>query len=902
MKEARPPRLARMLLAVMLPERYRDQVQGDLSEGFLFRRACHGRRRAHLWYWRQLISTDLFHLRREARLHGSRLPPRQKDRTMIFDGIRADVRFALRGLRKNPLFSFTVLATLALGIGVTTAIFTAVNAVLLRPLPYPDADELVMVFRTVPRLGLARSVVSYPDFDDWRVQVTSLDEMAAYGYSETTYFGDDGAEQWTGYRVTGDLLPMLGVEPVLGRSFTDAEDRPGADPVVVLSHGLWQSRFGADPGVLGTALRFDGGDRTVVGVMPAGFAFPGPQTAYWIPLQGDLSRMERDTNFLQVIGRLAPGVAVAEAQGEIEALAAAIDSSSPAGNRDYGVFVEPRHAFVVRGVRQALLIFAGAVGLVLIIACVNVANLMLVRAATRRREIAVRAALGAGRGRLLRLLLTESTLLALLGAVIGVGVAQLLLRLMLAVESGQVARAADISLDPAALGFSLVLSVMCGIVFGAVPAWAGGTTTLGDGLKLSGHGIGLSRAARRLQHAFVTLQVALALVLLVGAALLVNSFVRLTSVDLGFEPRGVIAGRVAMPDRPRPDMRSMSEDQMMALARDWVGTRDEFVRSLLEGASALPGVEAVGASYALPLGRGSFSRTMVPEGAEWAENEAPTIGGNIVFGDYFATLGIPLLGGRMFTADDRIESPPVMLVNETLASRFWPDEDPLGKRVHIGGPDRPAVTVVGLVGDVRSGSMDAEPEPRYYRALEQVSWPDAMFVAMRSAGTAEEAAAGLRRIVTRLDARLPLTDVTTAAGLIESSVAAPRFRTLVLAIFGALATALALVGIYGVVSFVVGDRRREIGVRMAVGADGDSLVRMVLVRELVPAVAGVVLGVAGALAASRFLAGLLYGLAPHDPLTYAGVVTMMIAVVAAACYVPARRAARVPPVEVLRAE
>lgn len=904
MNNPRPPRLAARLLVLLLPAPHRDQILGDLREGFALRVARDGRLRPRLWYWRQLLSTDLLLLHREARTTAPRPAPRRKNVTMIFDGITTDLAYALRGLRKTPLFTITTLTTLALGIGLSTAIFTAVNAVLLRPLPYPDGDELVMVFRTVPRFEMARSVASYPDFVDWRERVSTLDDIAAYGYAEATWLGDDGAEKWTGRRVTRNLLALLGAEPAHGRGFTEAEDRAGGPAAIILSHGVWQTRFGADPAILGTSLRFDDETRTVVGVMPAGFAFPGPETSFWLPLRGDVARMERDTNFLQVIGRLADGSTVADAQREIETLAATIDAEVPGANDGYGIFVETRRDFVVRGARQALWVFAGAVALVFLIACSNVANLMLVRATARGGEMSLRVALGAGRGRLFRLLLTESALIAAVGGALGVGTAWLLLRLALVLAEGQLPRSGDIRLDAGALGFSLVLSAGCALVFGAAPAWSRLRTPTRAGAGVSGTAGGSSRGRRAAQHALVALQVALALILVLSAALLMNSFVRLTSIDPGFDPRGVVAGRVALPDDapPEMDMDDMTATEMATAMRNRVEARDGFVRELLQQAGASPSVEAIGVSYGLPLGPSSFSRTMIPAGAEATEEESPAIPGNIVGGDYFDAMGMRLLAGRAFDNTDRFDAPPVMLVNETLAATFWPGESPLGQRVRIGGPDNPWVTVVGVVADVRDASLAADPQPRYYRSLAQVAWPDALFVVVRSGADTEETVASLRAAVARLDARLPLTDVTTTAGLVDSALAAPRLRTALLTLFGALATALALIGTYGTVSHVVADRRHELGVRLAIGARGSDLIGQVLAREMRPVLIGVVMGLTGTTLAARLLAGFLFGVGPFHPGTYVAAATAMVIVLGIACYVPARRAATVPPNEALRAQ
>jgi predicted permease len=892
-----PPRLARWLVLLVVPAEVAAQIDGDLREGFRFRLERDGVLRARLWYWRQLCSLDVVRLRREFRR-------RVEHRTQVLREARAsrhlgqDLRYAVRTLRRNPGFALVVLATLALGIGATTAIFTAVNSVLFRPLPYPDSHRLVMVFRTIPRLGFTRSTVSYPDFADWRAQTEHFEALGAYAYTTATYLGDEGAEQWIGYRVTSDLLRLLEVPPAIGRTFTASDDRPGAEPVILLSHGVWQSRFGGDAGIVGRRISLNDERHLVIGVMPPSFAFPSRTAAFWVPLRGDAERMERDTNFLSVIGRMAPGVRIAEVRSEMDALATRIDATAPAANQGYGIYVESRHAFVVRNARTALVVFFGAVGLVLVIACINVANLMLARGTTRRREMAVRTALGAGRRRLVRQLLVESAVLAAVGGLLGTGVAAGLLRLLVTLGPRELPRMDTIGIDPAALAFTAALSLGCGIAFGIVPAVLGTGGDVRQSLKEGGHAAGSGTLGRRVQQGFVVSQVALAMVLTVGAGLLINSFVRLTSVEPGFDPHNVVAARVAP---PAPRMASgMSEDEMLAMARAVAETRAQFFDQLLQRIAGLPGVQSAGLTYGLPFSPHSFSRVVVPEGKQVEPGDEPVINGDIIGGDYLATMGIVLLQGRGFASGDRMGAPSVALVNEVMADLFWPGESALGKRIRLGEGDGPWTTVVGVVSDVRRQSLAEEREPIYYRPLRQAGWPQAMFVAVRSVADPAELVPALRREVWALDARIPLTDIATAAELVEESIAGPRFRMLVLSTFGALALLLAVVGIYGVIAYAVGERTREIGIRLALGAEQQAILRMVLGHGMGLAAIGLSIGAAGAVALTRFLASMLFGVTPQDPVTFAAVVVVLLAASGLACYVPARRAAKIDPMESLQ--
>jgi len=792
-----------------------------------------------------------------------------------------DARHAVRGLIREPGFAVVTLLTLAVGIGANTAVFSVVNGVLLRPLPFPDADRLVMVFRTVPRFGFTRSTVSYPDFADWRAGGADIARLAAYASASVTTETPDGAERLTGYRATADLAPVLGAPAALGRWFTEVEDQPGAAPVIVLSHALWRTRFGGDTGIVGRPVALSGASHTVVGVAPADFTFPSDVAQFWAPLRGDAARLERDANFLSVIGRLAAGVSVERAQASLAALATRIDAEAPGANEGYGLFVEPRHAFVVRNAGRALYVFLGAVVLVLLIACANVANLLLARGATRTREMAVRTALGAGRGRLVRLLLTEGAVLGLAGGALGIIVAAGLLRVLVALGADQIPRLGEVRLDAAMLGLTGLVALACGLAFGLVSAVPAGRGEVTERLREGAtHGASVSRVGRKLQRGFVVVQVAVAMTLSLGAGLLANSFVRLTAVEPGFDPRHLVAGRIAG--------RGDAGSSLFAQVRDRL--------------SAAPGMEAVALGYDLPFGEHGFSSGAVPEGRMEREDEAPAIAGNVVAGDYFEALRIPLRRGRGFGPGDDLGAPPVAMVNEALARAFWPGEDPVGRRMRLGGSDNPWTVVVGVVGDVRQRSLADAPAPTYYVPLAQAPWVDGMFVIVRSAAPAARVAGALRRAGRQVDPAVPVTDVSASTELIGRSVRAPRFRALVLAVFGAAAIVVAVVGVYGVIAYSVSARRRELGIRIALGAAPGALVNHVVRDGMVLAMVGVTAGVAGALALTRFLRALLFDVAPHDPATFAGVGAALAVITGVACYLPARRAAAADPLEVMRAE
>lgn len=887
-----PPVLPAALLRWLTPRSVRDQLLGDLAEGFQVRCGTMGVARARMWYWRQLFSFDVWRLRRS--LAHSR-DHRQDADSMRLAEFFHDLRYGTRTLARNPLLTTVVLATLALGIGANTAIFSVVNAVLLRPLPYEEPSELVMLFRTVPRLGFDRSVVSYPDFADWREQSESFSEMGAYGFSQLNFRGDEGTERWSGYRVTAGLFPLLGVRATYGRVIDRADDAPGSSPVVVLSYATWQSRFGGDPAVVGQAVSLEGELHTIVGVMAPEFEFPSRSTQFWIPLRGDPERMERDSNFLTVIGRLTPGVTLERASSEMQLLAARIDEANPGLNEGFGIFLEARHAFVVRNARTALLVFVGAVSLVLLIALANVANLMLAHGTSRQRELAVRSALGASRARLTRQVLTECTLLASVGGVLGVLVALGLVKALVMLAPSELPRLHEVGLNGSVLFFAALLAFGCGLAFGTLPALVGVRGASRPPQQSGGRGAAMGTLGRRVQHTVVVAEVALAMILVVGAGLLINSFVRLTTVELGFEPENVVAARITLPEVPMAA--GLARGGMMAMLE----ARSSVLYDVVNRVRALPGVDRAALAYGMPFARHGFGRRARAEGGDVVESTEPSVSGNVIAGDYFGTLGVTLIRGRRFTDEDDMRAPPVLIANQAFAERFWPGEDALGKRVRLGNDeDAPWTTVVGVVPDSRTRTLADDPAPLYYRPLAQAVWPDAMFVVARSRTGPDELVGSIRAVVWSIDPNVPITETTTATDLVSNAVATPRFRTIVLASFGGVAVLLALFGIYGVISFTVGERRQEIGVRMALGADGGAVIGMVLRRGLVLTAFGIGIGLVGSLLLSRFLKSLLFDLTAMDPMTYVLSAVLMAGVAVAATYGPAKRAASIDPLESLR--
>jgi putative ABC transport system permease protein len=816
-------------------------------------------------------------------------------------GVTQDIRFGTRALRRAPAFSIVSTLTLALGIGATTAIFSVVNSVLFRPLPYPNSSDLVAVWRTNERID--DGAVSYLDFRDWRSMNGSFVEMGGY-YGDTKLFARDyGTDELKGAAFTHGMLPMLGVRPDLGRWFLEDEDRIGGPSAVILRHDVWRGRFGADSSIVGRSIVMDAEPVTVVGVMPQGFSFPDAGTEFWVPCREDevlrLAGVEspgRDLNFLGVVGRLKPDADIGAASRDIKSIVARIEAEEPSV-RPRGVRLESLHSTVVGDTHAMLFTFLGAVAMVLAIACANVANLSLVRAASRRREIAVRTALGAGRWRIMRQLITESVLLALAGGAAGILVALGTIELFAAFGSGLLPRGEEVSLDATALVFAAGVSLASGLLFGLFPA----AQATGHGLELTlrdeSRGTTSGRRGQVVRQALVVAQVALALMLLTGGALLMNSYLRLIAVDPGFDSENVLTAWVELP----ADRYEGKDDAVLA-----------FFDELHQRLAALPGVSHTSFSYSLPFAENNFAQVYEAEGREVdGSGEGPWAGTVIVGQEYFAAAGLRMLRGRGFDARDR-GGPRVAVINETMAEQAWPDQDPINRRFRTVGAVRGSVgsldrrfysrdwvTVVGVVSDVHRYGLDEETAAEFYRPHSQKAWTG-MSLLVRASEEPAQLAGAVRREVWAVDDGVAVTNVSTMRDLIDRSVATPRFRTVLLTAFAIAAGLLTVVGVYGVMAFVVVQLTQEIGIRMALGAKQDRVLGEILVRGIRLAGLGVLVGLIGSVAAARVLSSMLYGISTHDPSTFAAAVLALMISAVLACYLPARRASRVDPLIALR--
>src|SRR5438067_2969632 len=826
-----------------------------------------------------------------------------------------DLRYAVRTLAKSPGFTLVAVVTLALGIGANTAIFSAVNGVLLKPLPYPGSDRLVQVMFTGFR-GM-RFGVSFPDLHDLRALSQDSTGVAAVRTQRHNLTGAGDPRDVQTAAVTADLLDVLQLRPEIGHSFTPAEERT---PLALLSHGLWVTRFGRDTGILGRSISLDGRSFTVVGVMPAGLQFPNEDVQVWTPMGEFLSQNPqvetgRGVHFLNAVARLAPGVSMGRVVGDVKLLAArlrATDSGSGAAGRQLSVTGQARPGggpapsgggrsildtgFDVTLLRDAaigdvsrrLLILGGAVALVLLIACANGANLLLARATARRREMAVRRALGAGRGRLMRQLLTESTLLALAAGMAGVVLAGSGLQALLALWPHALPRTPEIALDAQVLAFSLGLALVTGVAFGLLPAWRASAPGIEQSLREDAPGATGGR--RRLQSTLVVSEVTLALVLLVGAGLLVRSFIRLSNVNPGFDTRDVLAARIRLTP-----------------ARYLAGAQQAlFFDNMLASLRAHPGVQSASLAGTLPLSGNTFMITFDPRTVRPDYPEPVMIlRSSDISPDYFTTFRIPIRRGRSFTAQDRAGAPPVAVINRATADQLWPGQDPIGRPLTFGGPRGPGapITIVGLPDNLRSASLDATPQPEIYRPAAPQSGMTEMWLALRASnGRPLQLVGAIRDAVHQADPEQSIGDIVTLEQLIGRQTAARRFNTTLLTIFALLAVGLALVGVYGVTAYAVTQRTRELGIRMALGARGVDVVGLLMRESLRRVAAGVGLGLLAALGVTRALTAMLFEVAPYDATTFVATALLLVAVALLATWVPARRATKVDPMVALRYE
>jgi putative ABC transport system permease protein len=800
-----------------------------------------------------------------------------------------DLRFGARSLRRDPGLTALALLTLALAIGANTAIFSVVDGVLLRPLPFPQPERLVVVAESAPKLGFPEMGGSPPNFNDWRRSNRVFASLDAVRRRRFTLTGSGGEPQAVaGAAVTGDFFRTVGARPLAGRLLEPADDRPGGEPVVVLGADLWHERFGGDPGILRRRITIDGRSHAVVGIAPPTLRYPGA-SRLWVPLALDYAKERRGAHYLGVLGRLMPGISLERAQAEMSAIAGRLERQYQAEDKGWGVVLTRLRDLTVRDVRPALITLQLAVWVVLLIGCANVANLLLASMGSRRREIAVRAALGAGRRRLMRQIVAESVILFLAGGALGLLVALWGTRALIALDPDALPGAETIAVDARVLAYMLLVSLATGVACGLAPALsATGGRHYGELLHGS-RGTAGGRRGRWASGVLVIAEVALALTLLVGAGLLIQSFARLRSVDLGFHPHGVITASLTLPGSRYPDPPQQGA----------------FFERALRRIRALPGVEHAAAIDALPLSGTGEMVDVVAEGRPRAPGEDHSGHGSLVSSDYFTVMGIPLLAGRTFGERDDLKSLPVTIVSRFAAARLWPGQDALGRRVTLGRlptrPDAPWWQVVGVAGDVRDTELAQEPRMEIYIPQLQLS-PARSTLVVRAAGDPRRLVGPIRRAVRQLDPDLPLDKVQTLDDVVSSALAGNRVKTLLLGIFAALALVLAAVGVYGLVSSSVGERVREIGVRIALGARRDEVVGMVVRQGMRLITAGLALGLAGAYAFSRLLAGQLYEVGTVDPLTYAAVPVVLAAVALLANWLPARRAASVEAVEALRHE
>jgi len=800
-----------------------------------------------------------------------------------------DTRYGARMLRKSPGLTSVAVLSLALGMGAISTIFSFVNGIMLRPLPYPESERLVLVDETAFKRGSPSMNVSYPNFLDWREQNHSFEDIGCYstgGFIIAPGGGGTEPEQLKGAFVTQGLFEILKVAPILGRTFTAEEDQPDHDLVVILSYGLWQRRFGSDPNILGQTLLLNNRPRVVIGIMPKGFQFPEVAEA-WGPLALTPKLFTRTDHGLLSIARLKPGVTLEQAQAEMISIASNIEAQNPVTNEGLSVSLASLRAGLVGDYKKALLILLGVVAFVLLIACVNVANLLLARGAARQKEIAIRAALGANRRRIFRQLLTESLLLGLISGALGLMLALWGMDLLLSAIPIDIPFWMKFDLDGRVLGFTAACSLLTGFVFGTAPALEASNPDLNETLKEGGRS-GAGGGRHRLRSLLVVAEIALSLVLLVGAGLMMRSFMSLQHVDAGINTEGVLTMYIALPGaKYRPPEK-----------------RAAFFSQLLERVRSIPGVQSAGTNSGLPLAGNNWGRSLTVEGFPvLSVGEAPAINHCVISPDYFKAMGIAILKGRDFDERDSRDAAKVTIIDERLAREYWPDQDPLGKRIRFGPPEdnEPWHTIVGVVREVKHNRLDASTRMSVYLPFDQIPIGGSS-LAIRSSGRPESLTGAVRAQLKELDPDLPLTEVRPMTEVVARSVWQPRLYTALFGVFAAVALILAAVGIYGVMSYAVTQRTREIGLRMALGAQKQDVLKLVVGHGVVITAIGIGAGLAAAVGLTRLMSSLLFGVTATDPLTFAAVSVVLAGVALGACFVPAMRAAKVDPMVALRYE
>jgi predicted permease len=816
-----------------------------------------------------------------------------------------DIRYGFRQLIKHPAFTIIAILTLALGIGANTAIFSVVNAVLLKPLPFPEPDQLIAVGMTDTRQKGETNLnsLSYPDFFDFRDQNRTLASSAVYRDRSFALSGEEGATSLRGQKVSAEFFDVIGIKPAMGRAFVRDDEQGGGGPggfKVIISHEFWQKHFGADPNVVGRTIVLDRRQYTVSGVMPAGFQFPisNDPTDFYVTIAEDAASpdgstpttKQRGNHSLQAVARLKPGATVAQAQADLGAIAAALSKQFPESNTHFGVLAKPLREEMIGDVRTALYILFGAVVCVLLIANANVANLLLARASARGKEIALRAAMGASRTRIIRQLLTESVLLSGLGGIAGLLLAQWGTEALIKTVPQNIPRISTIQLDASVLAFTLLVSLVTGVIFGLVPAWQASHVDLNSSLKSGTRTGGGGEGKGRVRNALIMAEVALALVLLISAGLLIQSFARLGRVQSGLRTDRLLTARIGLSEVAYP-----KNENVIA-----------FFDQFLPRVRAIPGVESASVILPLPLSGSNMVTSFDSEDNPLPEGQRPGAPVRMIGTDYFTTTGIPLRQGRVFDERDQYQSAPVVIVNERFVQKFFPGKNVIGKRIQPGfsadDSGEKWREIVGVVGNVKHLSLKNEDSPEMYLPRTQIPIHVMSLVIRTSVSNPNAITNSVRKELAALDATVPLTSVRVFDEYISRSLARPRFNTLLLSIFAGTALVLTAIGIYGVMAYSVAQRTSEIGIRIALGAGKSSIFRLIVGQAMTLVGISLVIGVAGAFAATRLLNSLLFGVGASDPVTFIAIVLLVSAVAFVAAWLPARRATRVNPIIALRAE
>jgi putative ABC transport system permease protein len=821
-----------------------------------------------------------------------------QERALFWDEVRQDIRFGLRQLVRKPALPLMIVALLAIGVGANTAIFSVVKAVLLEPLPFPSPEQLTILWET--KGNSSESPASYPNFVDWREQSESFEEIGAASYWFFNLTGKEGPQRVFGGLISAGLFELLGVEPELGRMLLPEEDHPDGPKVVLLSSGLWKSRYGGDPEILGESILINGEPFTVIGVMPAGFEVPSPwligrQSDLWlsltIPKMNRPLLEDRDTHWMVAMGRLKSGVSLGDAQQEMNVVSERLARQYQDSNRDEGIRVTPLHGALVGRAGGQLLTLHGAAGLVLLIACGNVAGLLMARATTRQTEVAVRSALGASRSRLIRQLLVENVPLCLLGGALGLLLAVAGIGMLRSILPTNISRIETVTFDGWVFAFTLGLSLTTGVLFSLAPAWAAVNTNLGDTLKQGRGALSMGAGRNRARRVFVVAEFATALILAHAAALMLQSYVELRNREYGFDTEQVLTLGISIQGSEYQDTASIRR----------------FYDRVTERVEALPGVHYAAATSKLPLEGGQNSTVNGADGHDFSQTEGPTAEVSIVTSDYFETMRIPLVAGGTFTErDSMMNSPNPAIINQRFAEKLWPDEDPIGKRFNVFSA-YPSI-VVGVVGNVRQFGPEREPIPEIYMPLSptppeiQTMFKMVRFLVVRTDGDPLSYVEAIRSEVMSVDETQPIAAIRTTADVLGSAMARRRFNTLLIGIFAFIGLTLVSAGVYGVMAFFVAQRRHEIGIRMAMGADWLTVQKLVLGQGLKLVVIGVAVGLAGVFATAKMTESMVYGISPTDPVTVLGGLFVLVAIGLLGSLVPALRATRVDPILALREE